>query len=115
MASSVLRVSNKLLLDARRPVATIGIAGGAKKTLAVYPNCDILYPMAADGSDAIEWRMSVATELTAPVRAGERAGELTLFVNGETARTVPLIVCEGAAREGLLDRILGALFGRRAS
>lgn len=103
------RVENTRLLDAQRPLACVPVADGVKKTLAVYPNCDILYPLLTDGSDGIDWRMRVSPQLTAPVRAGETAGELTLLVNGEPVRTVPLIVCEGTARARLLDRIFGAV------
>ena len=94
-----------LLVDAARPLTSVAVAEGEKKRLAVYPICDILYPLQRDGSDTVEWELVSADALTAPVRAGAEAGVLTLIVNGERAGSTALIVTEGAARESLLERL----------
>lgn len=98
-------VTQKLLVEAARPLASVPITGGTKKRLAAYPICDILYPVLRDGGDTIEWVMETADALEAPVRAGDAAGTLTLLVNGEAAGVTELIVTENVPCLRLWDRL----------
>lgn len=98
-------LSRTLLVDAARPIGDVSVRESEKKRLAVYPICDILYPMRRDGGDEVAWEIVCADALTAPVRAGETVGSLTLLINGERASSTELIVTQGAARTGLLERL----------
>ncbi len=77
-------------------VGTVPVTGSAKKTLPAAAKEGILYPVRKDGQDEAELTIRLADSLAAPVSPGSEAGEAILTVNGETVKSVPLIVEEGA-------------------
>ncbi|MEG1524077.1 MAG: D-alanyl-D-alanine carboxypeptidase family protein [Clostridia bacterium] len=91
-------VHNTLLVSAQRPLGMISVEQGEKKSLAVYPKDDILYPLMLDGSDSIDWDLELNELLAAPIQAGTEAGELVLRINGEAVGRMPLIVTEAVAK-----------------
>lgn len=98
------------LVDAGSCVAYAGVSGGTKKGLAIYTKEAILYPLARDDSDVIEWRLECEETLSAPVTAGQVAGRLTLLVNGEEAAGTDLVTAEAVAVADLAyywNKILG--------
>ena len=94
------------LVDAEKPLASVAVTDGVKKRLAVYPICDILYPLSKSGGDTVDWELRVADALTAPVRAGASAGTLTLRVNGEAVMDTELIVAESVPRASWMGRFM---------
>ena len=78
-------------------VGQVPVTGSAKKTLPAAAKEGILYPVRRDGQDETALEIRLAEGLTAPIRAGDRAGEAVLAVNGQRIITVPLAVSEGAA------------------
>lgn len=97
------------LVDAGTCIAYMEIHGGTKKGLAIFTNDAILYPIATDGSDRIEWKLACPEMLHAPVAAGANVGALTLLVNGEIAATCELVTGEAVSAADLrfyLHRIL---------
>lgn len=97
------------LVDAGACIAYAEIRGGTKKGLAIFSNDAILYPIATDGSDRIEWNIACPETLDAPVAAGANVGTLTLLVNGELAATCELVAAETVSAADLrfyLHRVL---------
>lgn len=97
------------LLEAGACIAYAEIRGGTKKGLAIFSNDAILYPIATDGSDRIEWDIACPETLNAPVAAGVNVGTLTLLVNGELAATCELVAAETVSAADLrfyLHRVL---------
>lgn len=89
------------VVDAGACIAYAGIAGGTKKGLAIFTKEAILYPLARDDSDVIEWRIDCPASLTAPVAAGQEVGELTLLVNGAPVTRTALVTADAAAAADL--------------
>lgn len=85
------------LVEAGACVAYAGIEGGTKKGLAIYTKEAILYPLALDDSDEIDWRIECEQPLQAPVAAGQMVGRLTLLVNGVEAAAAELVTAESVA------------------
>lgn len=85
------------LVKAGSCVAYTGVTDGTKKGLAIYTKEAILYPLALDDSDEIDWRIECEQSLQAPVAAGQTVGRLTLLVNGEEAATAELVTAESVA------------------
>ena len=99
----------RCLVDAGTCIAYTEIMGGTKKGLAIFTNQAILYPIATDGSDQIEWKLDCPASLHAPVAAGTSVGSLTLLVNGEPAASCELVTAEAVSAADLrfyLHRIL---------
>lgn len=90
-------VERKRLVSAERPIAQLPVEKSAQKVLAVYPKEDILCTLERDGSDTLDWTLDLPEALTAPVRAGDEVGVLSLTVDGVPVSQTPLIVTEGAA------------------
>ena len=78
-------------------VGTIPVTGSEKKALPVAAKEGILYPVRKDGQDETALDIRLIPGLIAPVEAGTKAGEAILTVNGESVKTVPLIVREGVS------------------
>lgn len=97
------RMERRLLVEAVRPLAQVGVTGGTKKNLEIYPKEDILVPLEKDGSDTVDWELRCVDALPAPVVPGTQAGTLILLVNGERALTVPLITAESVPCASLRD------------
>ena len=102
-------VERKRLVSGDTALGTVQVAGSEKKSLAVYAKDDILYPVRRDGSDQLRFELDLTKSLSAPVAPGTAAGSLTLTVNGEQARTVPLEVREAAPEKRSLFRWLQEL------
>ncbi|MBR4906493.1 MAG: D-alanyl-D-alanine carboxypeptidase [Clostridia bacterium] len=77
----------------RDTVFTLPVKNGAKKGLSAAPIADILYPTQTDGSEAYSVETAFDT-LAAPVRAGQQVGSVSLLLNGEIVKTVPVVACE---------------------
>ena len=107
-------VENRLLVEKARPIGQATVTNGEKNVLAVYPKEDILYPVRLDGSDRLSFRVELTPCLDAPVEAGDEAGSVTLLVNDEPVRTMPLVAGESAARADhsyYISKIAGAWTG----
>lgn len=85
------------MIDADTCVSYAAVEGGAKKGLAIFTKEAILYPVARDDSDQIEWRIDCQERLVAPIDTGLDVGELTMLVNGEPVASVRLVTGESVA------------------
>ena len=95
-------VENKLVMEGGRSLCTVPVLDGDKKELAAYPKGDILYPIKIDGTDTVTWEVAAAESLTAPVLPDTVCGEIRLYVDGVLARTVPMVVHQGAVAADLM-------------
>ena len=83
--------------DAQLAFGMVEVRGGNKNSLAVVAKQGILYPVAKDGSDDVKVSVSFTAEvLDAPVACGAAVGTLSVFVNGQSVFSTPLITAESA-------------------
>ncbi|MBQ6235859.1 MAG: D-alanyl-D-alanine carboxypeptidase [Clostridia bacterium] len=77
----------------RGAVFSVPVENGVKKGLSAAPIADILYPTQTDGSETYSVETAFDA-LTAPIRAGQQVGTVSLVRNGEIVKTVPAVACE---------------------
>lgn len=105
----------KELCKAGEVVGSAPVSGSFVRFVDVCAGEDFSYPMAADESARVEVERCDFVE--APVEAGQRAGRLIYFLNGEEIGSVELQYASQVHRDifpesTLLQRILSAIFGR---
>lgn len=74
-------------------------------------DCSILMEKSKTGS--ITTQLAVAENVQAPVEAGQKVGELQVYVDGQLADTIDLVASEAVPRltvGGIFKRFLGTLF-----
>jgi len=86
----------KTMVSAELPIGTVAVQKSLQKSLAVYPERDILVTVKSDGSETIEWEVSMPPSLPLPVSAGDKVGTLKLYIDGKLQGETPLIVTESA-------------------
>lgn len=84
------------LLRPGRPVTTVRVSGGraAAVPLALAGGSALTMPLAADGSESAYFLVETAPALAAPVRAGQEAGRVVVFLNGRPVAARPLVAAE---------------------
>ncbi len=75
----------------------LGTAAQVQPRLA--RDCRLLLPR--DSAGQVTTELSVASDVEAPVEAGQQLGQMTVRVNGEVRDTVPIVASEGVARLSL--------------
>jgi D-alanyl-D-alanine carboxypeptidase (penicillin-binding protein 5/6) len=85
------------MVDASRPLCQVEVTGSDKKALPAVVKTGILYPIRKDGSDRTRLARSLPTRLAAPIEAGQRIGQLTLYVNDVPVLTREILAAQSAA------------------
>jgi len=99
-------VTKNSVFAADRRVGIIKIRHGAKTILPVYTKYKGYAYVPAEGSDSlIQTKKVIYRHLTAPIKAGTKAGEYRIYVAGELTGTVDLIVKKDVKTGWLPSRI----------
>ena len=89
-------MERKTMVSAELPIGSVAVEKSLQKSLAVYPESDILVTVKSDGSETIEWEVVLPKSLSLPVSAGDEVGTLKLYIDGRLQGETPLIVTESA-------------------
>lgn len=86
----------RTMVPAELPVGSVTVEKSLQKSLAVYPERDILVTVKSDSSEKINWEVVLPDALPLPVSAGDKVGALRLYIDDKLQGETPLIVTESA-------------------
>jgi serine-type D-Ala-D-Ala carboxypeptidase (penicillin-binding protein 5/6) len=81
-------------------ISNIRVWKGKKNELNLYPSESPDFVVAQANRNFLRWEVRTAADVTAPVAAGTRLGEVVFYVSDKPQRTVPLVNREELARAG---------------
>lgn len=104
---------NTMLALAGRAVSAVPVSGSLCRFAPVETVSDVYYPLTE--GERVEAKIELPQAVTAPVRAGERAGKLVFTLDGEVIGETELVysqsVSDDRAGPGLLEGFLNRLRG----
>lgn len=100
---------NATLVEAGQAIDTLRIYGGEQSELRVGIPEGLLASVPRGGRDRLQVDTRFRTPLTAPIRAGDVVGELTIRLDDEVLRSEALVALEDVAEGGLIKRAIDNL------
>lgn len=86
--------------DATRAVAQVPVDGGRVHTVRVVPQQSLGVTVPRGREKGVGTKLSLPPLLAAPLRAGQRVGQITATVDGRTVAEVPLVAAHAVGRIG---------------
>ena len=93
------------IFSAATPIQQVRIWKGDREQLPVGVAKDVIVTLPRGEKDSLKANMSLTTPLEAPVTQGEQLGNVSLNLNGETLKSVPLVALETVAEGGVFSSI----------
>ncbi len=93
------------IIEAGAPLQnSVKVQGGKRENLTVSPERSV-YFFAKRGEKSDVTLQTSVSKVKAPVKQGERVGELLVFKEGVEIDRIPLLACEGVAKANVWDRL----------
>ena len=99
---------NKKLVDLNTQI-NVPIKKSSKENLIVGPEENFSLTVKNSSDDSLEITQTVFENLTAPIKKGEKVGEINICKNGECIKTISLVAKEDVSKTSYLD-VLKSLF-----
>lgn len=96
---------NVSLFDANEPLADVPVWMGENRTVGLVLEKPFSVSVPVVGSDQTKVRVKVNSPLNAPLKKGEKAGELIVVTGDMPAVRVPLVVAKDVAEGGILVKM----------
>ncbi|WP_018131946.1 D-alanyl-D-alanine carboxypeptidase family protein [Effusibacillus pohliae] len=94
-------------------VAALPVKNGTAETVEIVAQSSLGYPVREEEQGLLRKEVDLPQKLKAPIRAGEKIGEVTLYFDGQKIGSVPLVArttVEGTGFFAQLKRFLRGLF-----
>lgn len=82
----------------------INVTNGFTDTLEYEAKEELYYPLSQNDTVKTDKQM-YSTEYSAPVNIGDEVGILTIFINGNKIKNIPLVTTRGTNRNTLIERL----------
>ncbi|MCU0589047.1 MAG: D-alanyl-D-alanine carboxypeptidase [Syntrophobacteraceae bacterium] len=87
-----------------QPIKTVKVWKGMRDDLSLYPQEVASFTISQAQKQQLRWEVHAPEEITAPIQAGQRLGEVVFFVGEQANRTIPLVSREPVELAGWLKR-----------
>lgn len=98
--------ASEKIVDASKLIEnTVKVSGGKLNTILLRPEFDYSYTSARSAKNEIKISYELPNTIVAPVKKGDRVGNIVVTVNGDVVKSIPIVAYENVLKHSYSDVI----------
>ena len=98
--------ASEKIVDAGKLIEnTVKVSGGKLNTILLRPEFDYSYTSARSAKNDIKISYELPNTIVAPIKKGDRVGNIVVTVNGDVVKNIPIVAYENVLKHSYSDVI----------